>query len=121
MAIASTIANSTTGRCPVCKVRDITIRYSTFSHAGAAMQIGNGLSDTGFAAEEGSHYSIHDDVFDDMFYPGCTSCNGVMFQITSDYRAPQTFWLHDVSISHVTVASDRARAGWRCQPASRIL
>ena len=100
------------GNCSVCKIRDITIRYSTFSHAGAAMQIGNGLSDTGFAAEEGSHYSIHDDVFDDMFYPGCPSCNGVMFQITSDYRAPQTFWLHDVSISHVTVASDRARAGW---------
>ena len=100
------------GTCSVCKVRDITIRYNSFSHAGAAMQIGNGLSDTGFAAEEGSHYSIHDDVFDDMFYAGCISCNGVMFQISSDYRGPQPFWLHDVSISHVTVATERAHAGW---------
>jgi hypothetical protein len=100
------------GTCSVCMDRDITIRYNSFSHAGAAMQIGNGLSDTGFAAEEGSHYSIHDDVFDDMFYAGCISCNGVMFQITSTPVSPQTFWLHDVSIRHVTVATNRANAGW---------
>lgn len=100
------------GTCAVCKVRDITIRYNTFSHAGAAMQIGNGLSDNGFAAEEGSHYSIHDDVFDDMFYTGCLDCNGVMFQISSDPSGPVSFWLHDVSINHVTVASNNAHAGW---------
>lgn len=101
------------GTCSVCKVRDITIRYNSFSHAGAAMQIANGLSDTGFAAEQGSNYSIHDDVFDDMFYAGCVSCNGVMFQITSNPTgAPPTFWLHDVNITHITVASDRAHAGW---------
>ena len=100
------------GNCSVCKVRDVTIRYSRFSHAGAAMQIGNGLSDAGFAAEEGSHYSIHDDVFDDMYYAGCISCNGVMFQITSTVHSTQTFWLHDVSINHVTVATNRAKAEW---------
>ena len=100
------------GTCPACKVRDVTIRYNTVSHAGAAMQIGNGLSDNGFAAEEGSHYSIHDIVFDDQFYPGCTTCDGVMFQITSTPNAANHFWLHDLSINHVTVATNRARAGW---------
>ena len=100
------------GNCAVCKVHDVTIRYSTFSHAGAAMQIGNGLSDAGFAAEEGSNYSIHDLVFDDMFYAGCPSCNGVMFQITSEPKGPSSFWLHDVTINHVTVATARAKAGW---------
>jgi hypothetical protein len=100
------------GTCSVCMVRDVTLRYSTFSHTGAAMQIGNGLSDNGFAAEEGSHYSIHDVVFDDLFYPGCTACNGIMFQITSSPTAAGHFWLHDVSINHVTVATNRASGGW---------
>jgi Putative Ig domain len=100
------------GTCSSCLVRDVTIRYSKFSHTGAAMQIGNGLSDTGFAALEGSHYSMHDLVFDDMFYPGCTGCDGMMFQLTTETVAPANFWLHDVSIRHITVASNRAIAGW---------
>ncbi len=100
------------GDCSVCLVRDVTIRYSKFSHTGTAMQIANGISDTGFMAQEGSHYSIHDLVFDDMNYEGCHGCNGVMFQITSNPRVPPALWLHDVSIRHITVATNRAQAGW---------
>ena len=100
------------GTCNVCTVRDVTIRYSRITHAGAAIQIGNGLSDAGFAAHEGSHYSIHDLVFDDMAYKNCPGCNRDLFQIGSTPQAPQTFWLHDVSVRHVTVATDRARAAW---------
>jgi hypothetical protein len=100
------------GTCSICMVRDVTIRYSRIAHAGAAMQIGNGLSDYGVAALEGSHNSIHDLVFDDMKYEGCTGCNGDMFQITTTPKAPPPLWLHDVSIRHITVATNRARAGW---------
>jgi hypothetical protein len=100
------------GNCSICMVRDVTVRYSRIAHAGAAMQIGNGLSDYGFAALEGSHYSIHDLVFDDMKYEGCPGCNGDMFQITTTPKAPPTLWLHDVSIRHITVATNRAHAGW---------
>jgi hypothetical protein len=100
------------GTCNVCTVRDITIRFSRITHAGAAMQIANGLSDPGFAAREGSHYSIHDLIFDDMAYKNCPGCNRDLFQIGSAPQAPQTFWIHDVSIRHVTVATDRARAAW---------
>lgn len=100
------------GTCSVCSVRDITIRYSRVAHAGAAIQIGNGPAGGGFTALEGSHYSIHDLVFDDMKYDGCQECNGDMFQISTTPSAPKTFWLHDVSIRHVTVATNRARAGW---------
>jgi hypothetical protein len=100
------------GNCDICSVRDVTIRFSRITHAGAAMQIGNGLSGYGFAGQEGSHYSIHDLVFDDMRYDGCLGCNGDMFQITTDPRAPRTLWLHDISIRHVTLASNRARAAW---------
>jgi hypothetical protein len=100
------------GGCSACLVRDITIRYSTVSHAGAAVQIWNGLSDAGNAAREGSHYSIHDVVFDDMNYGGCYRCNGDMFQIGSPVPTPVVFKLHDVYIRHVTMATNRARAGW---------
>ena len=100
------------GSCAVCMVRDITIRYSTISHAGGALQIWNGLSDTGNAGQEGSHYSIHDIVFDDMNYAGCYGCNGDMMQLGSPPSVPDGFRLHDVSIRHVTVATKRARAGW---------
>lgn len=100
------------GKCDVCAVRDITIRYSRIKHAGAAMQIGNGLSDNGFGAHEGSHYSIHDLVFDDMKYENCRQCNGDLFQITTAPSAPASLWLHDIQIQHITVATDRARSGW---------
>jgi hypothetical protein len=100
------------GNCNVCTVRDITIRYSRITHAGAAIQVGNGLSDPGFAAREGSHYSIHDLIFDDMAYKNCPGCNRDLFQISSTPQAPSTFWLHDVSIRHITVATDHARAAW---------
>lgn len=100
------------GGCQVCTVRDVTIRYSVVTHSGAAMQIFNGLSDAGSAAQEGSHYSIHDVIFDDMNYPACYGCNGDMFQIGSHVSAPAAFWLHDISIRHVTLATNRARAGW---------
>jgi len=100
------------GGCAVCTVRDITIRDSVVTHSGAAMQISNGLSDAGNSAQEGSHYSIHDVIFDDMNYPACYGCNGDMFQIGSHVSAPAAFRLHDVSIRHVTLATNRARAGW---------
>jgi hypothetical protein len=100
------------GNCSVCSVRDVTIRYSRITHAGAAIQIGMGLSDTGYAAQEANHHSIHDLVFDDMKYKGCQVCNGDMFQITTSPKMPSAQWLHDVSIRHITVATDRARAGW---------
>ena len=99
--------------CPTCLVRDVTIRYSKFSHAGAAMQIANVLSDTGFAAQEGNHYSIHDIVLDDMFYPDCSGCNGHMFQITTATSASRStcgFMMYALVTSPLPPA--RAKAGW---------
>jgi hypothetical protein len=100
------------GSCPGCKVRDVTIRYDRIAHCGAAMSIANGTSDNGLAAQEGGQYSIHDLVFDDMKYEECQGCNGDMFQITTSMRSPSGLLLHAVSIRHVTLATNRARAGW---------
>jgi len=35
-----------------------------------------------------------------------------MVQLTTTPKAADHFWLHDVSITHITVATNRAKAGW---------
>jgi len=84
--------------CPLCRVTDVTIRYSSISHVAAGMQIANGLSDAGGAAFAGERYSIHDVIIDDI--------DGVKFrgpgafaQVSVGSGAPL---LQDVTISHVT-------------------
>lgn len=91
--------------CPDCKVRDITIRYSTVSHVGGAFHLGNGLNANGTGAKDGGRYSIHDVVVDDIqtdFYRG----RGSFAQISTSVAGPEPP-LHDVSINHVTALPPR--------------
>jgi hypothetical protein len=84
--------------CPLCRVMDVTLRYSSISHVAAGMQIANGLSDAGGAAFAGERYSIHDVIIDDIDavkYNG----SGVLAQVSVGSGAPL---LQDVTISHVT-------------------
>ncbi len=90
--------------CPLCKVTDVTIRYSVSNHMAAGMQIANALSDAGGAALDGGRYSIHDMVFDDMnasLYQG----DPLGVQISNDWSQNV---LHDVAINHVTMINDPA-------------
>lgn len=84
--------------CPLCEVTDVTIRYSTISHVGAGLQIGNGLSDSGGAALDGERYSIHDLIIDDI--------NGVKYQGPGEFAqvsmGPGAPMLQNVTINHVT-------------------
>jgi hypothetical protein len=88
--------------CPLCKVTDVTIRYSTVSHSGAGINIANVLSGNGGAASEGQRYSIHDITLDDI---NATNYNGfgplvlVMNNWTSNI-------LGNISINHITGIGD---------------
>jgi hypothetical protein len=84
--------------CPLCRVTDVTLRYSSIRHVAAGMQITNGLSDAGGPPSAGERYSIHDVIIDDI--------DGVKFngqgsfaQIGVGSGAPL---LQDVTINHVT-------------------
>jgi hypothetical protein len=55
-----------TNLCPACLVTDITIRYSTISHAAAGINLANALSDNKGMAAAGGRYSIHDITIDDI-------------------------------------------------------
>jgi len=84
--------------CPLCKVTDITIRYSKISHVASGLQIGNGVSATGGVALAGQRYSLHDltiDDIDDVKYKGY----GLFAQVSMGVGAPV---LQDVTINHVT-------------------
>jgi hypothetical protein len=48
------------GKCPQCRVTDVTIRYNRISNVGAVFQIANVADDNGGFAAEGERYSIHD-------------------------------------------------------------
>jgi len=84
--------------CPLCRVTDVTLRYSSISHVAAGMQIANGSSDAGGAAFAGERYSIHDVIIDDINavkYNGA----GTLAQVSVGSGNPV---LQDVMINHVT-------------------
>jgi hypothetical protein len=88
--------------CPSCQVTDITIRYSTISHAGAGMQIATALSDTQGMAWAGERYSIHDLTIDDI--------NASKYNGSGTFALVQNSWptnvLSHVAIDHVTGFTD---------------
>ncbi len=55
--------------CPLCRVTDVTVRYTHISHAGGGIVIVTGLSipgPDGAPAASGTRFSIHDVVMDDI-------------------------------------------------------
>jgi len=55
--------------CPLCRVTDVTVRYTHISHAGGGIVIVTGLSipgKDGAPATSGTRFSIHDVVMDDI-------------------------------------------------------
>src|SRR5260370_33001711 len=86
---------------PLCRVTDVTLRYSIVRHMASGMNLANAFSDTGGAATAGERYSIHDLVFeniDGVFYKGF----GAFAMLMS--VAPQ---LRDIKIDHVTAFPPR--------------
>lgn len=88
--------------CPLCRVTDVTIRYSRISHVASCFQVGSGISGTGGASAGGGRDSIHDVVCDDIDgtkYEGF----GNFLQLTH-VRPP----LHDVKFDHITAFPSKA-------------
>lgn len=89
------------GKCPDCRVTDITLRYNKISHSAGGLDIGNVLPKNQVPTAAGERYSIHDLVFDDIdmvTYKGL----GSFVMILSE--APP---LNSVHIDHVTAFPPR--------------
>lgn len=88
--------------CPACLVSDVTIRYSTISHAAAGINLANALSDNKAMAAGGGRYSIHDITIDDIngdYYFG----GGPLFLVLNGWT---TNILGNIFINHVTGLGD---------------
>jgi hypothetical protein len=88
--------------CPVCLVTDVTIRYSTVSHAAAGINLANALSDNKAMAAGGGRYSIHDITIDDIngdYYFG----GGPLFLVLNGWTS---HILGDILINHITGFGD---------------
>jgi hypothetical protein len=102
--------SGTTNQCPSCVVRDVTIRYSRVMNTGGLFQIANATGSGGLPATEGSHYSIHDVLAEDVPGANCYKCGNYPIQITSMLNAPN-FILHDVAINHITLSTSNMAWG----------
>ena len=84
------------GRCPVCRVNDVTIRFNRIRNVAGVLQLATALTKTGDAAADAGRFSIHDIFADDLHdkdYKG-----GGSFLILVSVRPP----VHDIKIDHVT-------------------
>jgi hypothetical protein len=84
------------GRCPVCRVNDVTIRFNRIRNVAGVLQLATALTKTGDAAADAGRFSIHDIFADDLHdkdYKG-----GGTFLILVSAHPP----VHDVQIDHVT-------------------
>ena len=84
------------GKCPGCRVNDVTIRYDRIRNVAGALQIANTHSKVGAFSTDGGRYSIHDLFIDDLHdrdYKG-----GGTFLILVSEQPP----IHDLQIDHVT-------------------
>ena len=114
-AILLTPKNQSGNQCPLCTLKDVTIRYNHIISSGGFAQIVNTSADDGGLATEGSHYSIHDNVAENLNYQGVTNTGfnfatyGIQTWTNVGIACGNSFVQHDVSIIHNTliIASGR--------------
>jgi hypothetical protein len=98
-SILLTPKNQAPGVCPICKVTDVTIRYSRVIRVAGVLQIANALgghADENLVSAGGGRYSIHDLVAEEIHQ--------------QDFKGPGSFAmlgsrippLHDVWITNCT-------------------
>lgn len=103
------------GSCAGCFVTNITVRYNYASHLPQAFAVSSPANTTEKYASGNNSFSIHDDVFDDLNYPGCSGCSTVftnaIFGGTNAVVPPPDDVLQDVTINHVTEISSGTPLG----------
>ncbi len=88
--------------CPLCIVKDITIRYCALRHSGSGMQLASAASDAGGLTQGLMNVSIHDVTIEDIDADHFNG-NGFAFQISSAGSA-----FRNLTIRRITVpSSDR--------------
>jgi len=90
------------GKCPECRVMDVTLRYNRITNTGGGINIANVVGKTQTPSSGGGRYSIHDLVFDDM---DRVSNKGFGLLVLLMSVAPP---LSDIHFAHITAFPPRA-------------
>ncbi len=102
--------------CATCFVTNITLRYNFASHLPQAFALTSPANTTEKFASGNNNFSIHDDAFDDLNYPGCSACSTVftnaIFGGTNVNIPPANDVLQNVTINHVTEVSSGSPIGF---------
>ncbi len=92
--------------CPLCVVTNITIRYNAASHLSQAFALTSPANTIEKFGSGNNNFSIHDDVFDDLNYPGCYQCSKIftnaLFGGTNNSVPPPNDVLQNVTVDHIT-------------------
>jgi len=108
-AILLTPKNQSGNQCPLCVERHIVIRYNHILTSGGFLQSVNAPADDGGLATEGSHYTVHDNVAENLAFAGDSSpgfnFNTYGVSEWSHVTLPlnSTFIQHDIHIFHNTL------------------
>ena len=84
-------------RCPLCIVKDVTIRYTVMRHSGSGMQLVSAPSGAGGLSQGFMNVSIHDVIMEDISASRFAG-NGFALQISSDGPT-----YHDLAMDHITI------------------
>jgi len=86
------------GKCPDCRVTDVTLRYNRIRHVGSALMIANVSvrNDPTLVPFAGGHYSVHDLLFEDIGSPELKGFGAFLMFVSA--KPP----VSDVKIDHVT-------------------
>ena len=96
------MAKNQSGKCPACRVTDVTVRYNRIAHTASGFQIATALAGESAASSGTERISIHDVILDDLGGPAYGGL-GILAQVSSSHPV-----LKDVSFDHVTAFPPRA-------------
>jgi hypothetical protein len=94
------------GNCSGCSDTNITMRYNYSTTTGQAIDGLGTINDAGYYPYADNSDSLHDNVFDNMGYPDCSSCEtnaplaASMWEAQTITTTAQIF--HDASVDHST-------------------
>ncbi len=101
--------------CPGCWVTDITVRYNYASHLPQAIAFTSPNNVTEKYGSGNNNFSVHDDVFDDLNYNGCSGCSTVftnaIYGGTNAVVPPPDDVLQNLTINHITEVSSGTPIG----------
>lgn len=106
-------AASQEGKCPLCRVHDVTVAYNYVTNAEQALLIANAGGGEDHFAYEGRNYSVHDLIADGLDFPTAYDPGTAEYkvEIDTDPGAPANDILANVEINHITLVEQAATTG----------